>query len=437
MQRVAGWWRGSFPAFASRDYRRLFWDTFFASASNWALLLGRGWLVFELTDSSFWVGIVTFGGMLPFFLVGPIGGVVADRFDRRRVAMLGVAGGIASSVVLAALTLADVVAVWHVVTLAFASGSARAFATPSEDALVPNLVDPQRLLNAIALSGISRHGSRVAGPLVGAVLLDALGAGWVFVLSALLLSAALWQLWRIAYRSPSRARVAGDASVRALWASFGDGFRYLERDARVALVIALVVFHCSLVMAFDSMMPRLAAGIGGGSRTFGGISIGLGVGSIAGTLVLALLRQQAVQGVALAAAGVGSGLAMFALAAAVSPGALFVASTLVGATQAAYMALSATLVQQVVPDALRGRVMSIYLMLAGGDMALVNFGMGWLADDVGVRPLLVVPALLWLGLFAGAAALLPELWHLLCRGAFRVPARLRCRRGTGSEGSGS
>lgn len=420
MQRVGSWWRSSFPAFESRDYRRLFWDTFFASASNWALLLGRGWLVFELTDSSFWVGVVTFAGMIPFFLVGPIGGVVADRFDRRRVAMVGVAGGIATSLVLAAVTLAGAVEVWHVVLLAFASGSARAFATPSEDALVPNLVDPQRLLNAIALSGISRHGSRVAGPLVGAVLLDMLGAGWVFMLSAVLLCAALWQLWRIAYRSPVRARVAGDASVRALWASFGGGFRYLERDSRVALVIALVVFHCSLTMAFDSMMPRLAADIGGGSRTFGGISIGLGVGSIAGTLALALLRQQAVQGAALAAAGVGSGLAMFALAAAVSPGALLVASMLVGATQAAYMALSATLVQQVVPDALRGRVMSIYLMLAGGDMALVNFGMGWLADDVGVRPLLVVPAVLWLALFAAAAAFIPELRHLLRRGSFRA-----------------
>jgi MFS family permease len=411
--------RASFPAFESRDYRRLFWDTFFASASNWALLLGRGWLVFELTDSSFWVGVVTFSGMIPFFLVGPVGGVVADRFDRRRVAMLGVAGGIVTSLVLGAVTLAGVVQVWHVVLLAFLSGSARSFATPSEDALVPNLVNPARLLNAIALSGISRHGSRVAGPLVGAVLLNLLGAAWVFMLSALLLGVALTQLWRIEYRTPARVVAAGEAGLRALGRSFGAGFRYLEGDMRVALVIALVMFHCSLTMAFDSMMPRLAADIGGGSRTFGGISIGLGVGSIAGTLALALLRQQSVQGAALATAGVGSGLAMFALAAAAAPATVFVAATLVGATQASYMALSATLVQQVVPDALRGRVMSIYLMLAGGDMALVNFGMGWLADDVGVRPLLVVPAVLWLAMFFAAAALLPELRHLLRRGSFR------------------
>ncbi len=416
-------WHSRFPAFQSADYRRLFLNTFFASASNWALLLGRGWLVFELTHSSTAVGLVTFAGWVPFFVVGPVGGAVADTFDRRRVA-LGAAGvAIVTSLALAALTFADAIRVWQLVVLALVAGSARAFATPAEDAMTPNVVPREHLMNAVALSGISRHGSRLAGPLLGAVLLTLLGAGWVFLLSAVLLLGSAAQLSALRLRTaPGGAeagRESGMALVWSLWRSIGEGFAYVERDRRVATMIAFVVFHCTLTMAFDSMLPRLAADIGGGSGTFGAISIGIGLGSILGTLSLSMLRQQLVLGPVLVLTGLGSGLAMVLFALTTTPQAAVAATVLVGAAQATYMSLTAVFVQQVLPDAMRGRVMSIYSMLAGGDMALANFGFGWLSDIVGVRPLLIVPGLLWTAILIAGIAFVPELRHIVRRGAFR------------------
>lgn len=416
-------WRSRFPAFESADYRRLFLNTFFASASNWALLLGRGWLVFEMTHSSTAVGLVTFAGWVPFFFAGPIGGAVADTFDRRRVALGAAFVAIFTSVLLAGLTFAGAIEVWHVVALALLAGSARAFATPAEDAMTPNAVPREHLVNAVSLSGISRHGSRLLGPLLGAVLLTTLGAGWVFLLSAVLLVGSVAQLGALRLRSAPPADAAEHESgltlVRSLWHSIGEGFAYVERDRRVATVIAFVVFHCTLTMAFDSMMPRLAADIGGGSRTFGAISIGLGLGSILGTLSLSLLRHQIALGPVLLLTGLGSGLAMVLFALTTTPEAAIVATILVGSAQATYMALTAVFVQQVVPDEMRGRVMSIYSMLAGGDMALANFGFGWLSDLVGVRPLLIVPGLLWVAILLAGIAFVPELRHLVRRGTFR------------------
>lgn len=423
-------WRDRFPAFESADYRRLFLNTFFASASNWALLLGRGWLVFELTNSSTAVGLVTFAGWVPFFVAGPIGGAVADTFDRRRVALGAAFVAIATSLVLAALTFAGAIEVWHVVALALVAGSARAFATPAEDAMTPNVVPRQHLVNAVSLSGISRHGSRLAGPLLGAVLLAMLGAGWVFLLSAVLLVGSVAQLLALRLRSapsnepggPAAPRESGMALAWSLSRSIGEGFAYVEHDRRVATVIAFVVFHCTLTMAFDSMMPRLAMDIGGGRWTFGAISIGLGLGSILGTLSLSLLRGQIALGAVLVITGFGSGLSMVLFALTTRPEAAFVATILVGSAQATYMALSAVFVQQVVPDAMRGRVMSIYSMLAGGDMALANFGFGWLSDIVGVRPLLIVPGLLWTAILLAGIAFVPELRHIVRRGTFRTQA---------------
>ena len=146
----------------------------------------------------------------------------------------------------------------------------------------------------------------------------------------------------------------------------------------------------------------------------------MGAGAILGTLAISMVRDQALQGSALATVGVGSGLAMMVMGLATSPVIVVAAAVLAGATQATYMAISQMLVQEIVPDALRGRVMAIYTMMAAGHMAIVSLGFGGLADSVGVRPLILVPALLWVGIFLVTAFLLSDLRHVLRRGEFRL-----------------
>lgn len=410
------------PALGSSDFRKVFLNAFFASASFWTMLLARGWLVFELTGQGAWVGAVTFAGMIQMVLAGPLGGALADRADRRRIAMAADAVGIVAAVGLAGLTLPGLVEPWHVLVFAASGGLARAFGTPAEQAIIPNVVPREHLLNAIALSGITRNGSRIVGPLFGGALLAWFGAGSVFLLSAALLTLALYQLTRLQYRSEARPRADGASALTlgALFSDIGDGFAYVERDPRLVVVLVLVGFHCGATMAFDSMMPTLATVVGGSSLTFSGIVVGIGAGAIVGTFVVSMLPTEEATGRSFLVVGVGSGLAMLVIGFATTPFMAVTGGVLAGATQASYMALSSTFVQAIVPDAFRGRVMSLYVLLAAGHMAFVNFGFGWLSDGIGVRALLIVPGLLWIVVFVAAVFLLPEVRALVSTGAFRA-----------------
>ena len=426
MDASAIWLRQRFPAFASSDYRRLFWSGFFTAGARWALVLGRGWLVYEMTGRTFAVAAVTFASFLPFVVVGPIAGAVADRVDRRTQLIVATVVSVLMAFVLAGLTLAGVVELWHVIVVALLSGVAQAAMMPARQALIANVVPREHLLNAIALGGVAMHGSRVIGPLFGAVLLAKLGAGAVFLLSAALLTVGLVEIWRLAYRcpppepgvavAPSGRGLLG--ATRSLTADLREGVRFVASDMRIATVMVLVTFHCGLTMAFDSMMPTLSTMVGGASETYSAILVGIGLGAIAGTVTLSTIQSSAAQGRAVAITGFGSGISMLLLGVAPVAWLVVLAAVLVGATQSSYMVLSSTLIQQVVPDALRGRVIALYMMMASAQMAFLALGFGWFADGVGVRVLLIVPAIVWLAIFTAASVGLPEVRHLLRRGSF-------------------
>jgi MFS family permease len=171
-------------------------------------------------------------------------------------------------------------------------------------------------------------------------------------------------------------------------------------------------------MAFDSMMPALATEVGGGETLYSSVLIALGVGAIGGTLTVSLLRSDRSKGLVLSVVGVGSGLAMVVLGTATAPAMVIGGALLAGATQASYMTVSAALIQEIVADALRGRVMSLFIMIAAGHMAFMNLGFGRAADAVDIRLLLVGPGLLWAAIFLVAMVSLVEVRSLVRRGRF-------------------
>ncbi len=411
-----------FPALRSRDYLHLFVNGFFTTGARWTQVLGQGWLVHELTDSATAVGAVTFASFIPFVIVGPVAGAIADRIDRLKLLVWATVAGVVVAVALTAVTLSGSVQTWHILVLAWLSGAALATSVPARQALIANSVPEEHLLNAVAMSGIAQHGSRVVGPLFGAALLATLGAGAVFALSAVLLLVGLVELTRVRIRTDTRAPADGRNAVlvalQAVGADLRQALSYVTGDTRVATVIGLVGFHCGLTMAFDSMMPSLATRVGGERELYSAIIVGLGFGAIGGTLTVSLLRSPAAEARVLSLSAVGSGLAIILLGLAPVSSAVVAAAVFAGATQASYMALSATLIQRVVPDAFRGRVMSLYILIAAGHMAIVNLGFGRAADLYDVRGLLVVPGLVWIGLFLGASMLLPQLRSLVRKGEF-------------------
>jgi len=407
-----------FPALASRDYSLLFTNSMFVAAANWALILARGWLVYDLTESSTAVGLVTFAGMAPFIFAAPIAGALADRVDRRLLQLQAAYVSIIATGLLTLVTALGMVEVWHVVVLALLGGISRAAQQPTANAMVPSLVPPEHLLNAIALQSISVHGSRIVGPLFGAVLLETVGPGAVFGLSTVAMMAGSLALWRIRYRSapPEVPR----RLTEGLLTDVREGVEYAFTDRRIALVIILVIFHCGLTMAFDSMMPALASEVGAAERGYSAILIGLGAGAVVGTVTISRLQADVSTGRALAIAGFGSGGAMVVLGTSTVIEVLVLGAFLAGATQAAYMSLSQVLILGVTPDYVRGRVMATFVMLAAGHMAFINLGFGATADVVGVRPLLIVPGLLWAAAFLGAIVAIPDLRVLLRTGRFRA-----------------
>ena len=378
------------------------------------------------------VGWVTFASFIPFVVVGPIAGAMADRVQRRKVLIAGGTFGVVGAIVLAFATALDLAQVWHVGVLAFATGSAQAITVPTRQALVATSVPRSDLTNAVALSGLSQHGSRLAGPLFGAAFLSTLGVSAVFGVAAVLLAFALFCAFRVGSEANEASRMAAEtvpmgdqepkgamaAAVATLSADLRAALRYIAADPRLLTVIALVGAHCSLTMAFDAMLPALSDEIGGSEGLYSTILIALGGGALVGTLGVSQLRKESTRAISFVVSGIGSGLSIALLGVASGPNAVLLAAVLAGISQASYMALSATLVQSVVADRFRARVMSLYIMIAAGHMAILNLGFGQFAEAVEVRALFAVPGLIWVALFLTLVLVLPEARSVAIRGRF-------------------
>jgi len=378
---------GVFASLQHPQYRVLWGATTLSAIANWTLLTGRGWVAYDLHQHSSTVGLVVFASMLPYLLVTPFGGVLADRFDRRILLVSTLGISLASGLALALLVLLGVQSEWPLVILSFISGAARSVEIPAGQSMVPAVVPERELLNAVALGSLAMHGSRLLGPLLAAPLLDRGDASGAFILSALIFLAAVVQVLRL--HSVPQAR----NPVRGVSAQLVEGVRYTLRDRVALMLIALVFFHCGLVMAYDAVLPVLARDVlGAGGQAYSYLVMSIGAGSLVGTFALAGMPRTLHRGVLLFATGMLSGSTLLLFAFAGQWSTALVAAALMGAAQAMFMALTNTFLQLVTPDRVRGRVLSLYLMVGGGVMAFANLASGRLADAYGVMPVLALPA---------------------------------------------
>ena len=390
-------------ALRHRDFRNTWTASMLSGAAMWTFVVASSWLVLGKSDSSAWVGIITFASMIPFLLVSPIAGLMADRFDRRRLALVTLVGSSIIAAVLAALALADAVELWHVAVLAFAGGVLRATQEPAIQALVPNQVPREDLLNAITLNAATRHGARFFGLLVAAPLLavDSVGVNGVFLLSAIFHALGAVQMART--RTVSRGESRSD---HGLMRSIVDGLVYIYTNQTIALFIILVAFHCALVMSFESILPVLSREELGAldASILGYLVMGFGVGSLVGTGLMAGVRNERRKGQLLMWTGLASGVTPIILALSGSLPFAILASAAMGASQATFMALTNTYVQTVAPDRLRGRISSLYTLHAGGIMAFSNLGYGFMADVFSAPPILLATGVIFIVVLASLGA---------------------------------
>ncbi len=414
---------GQVPVLASLrhlEYRRLFISTTCAGLALWTLMVGRGWVAYHLTGSSTWVGVITFAGFLPF-IIGPIGGLFADRYERRLLAAASTAVSAILSLVLALLSLAGVLEVWLLAVLTVVMSIPRAAELPARQSLMPNLVPAEDLLNAMSLSSVATFGTRAVGPAIVIPMLETIGASGVFFVAAAFYAISTMEVLRIGVSS--RGGVVAGRSARN---SLSEVVAYMLATPTVAMLMVLVMFHCALTMAFDSLLPVFAVQqLHSGGATFSALAMGVGFGALAGTLLISGVRDDRHKGSYLLMTAVLSGLTPLAMALPMDVMSLPVAmgSTFaMGATQGAFMALSGALIQVVAPDELRGRVSSLYLLFAGGLMAWVNLINGVLADVWDVPYLFLAPALAYLAILGGLALTRARLRGIFQSGSLSMPA---------------
>ena len=359
-----------------RDYRVLWIANLSSGAAAWALIVARGWLVWDMSGESSMVGMVTFLAMIPRVIIPPFSGYLADRFERKNVMAGMFTLNLAHNLVLAILVFSSDIQMWHVMVLAFVNGSARSAQMPVGQALLPNLVPKERLLNAIALNQATMHGSRLVGPLAILPLLS-LGIEWAFLLCSGFYVISLFQTLRIRTSSTG----AMDHS-RGFLTNLSEGIPYVYRNPQLRVIVLMAFFHCGFTMSFESVLPVLSVNKFGASEggDFSIMMMSIGAGALVSVFFLSGVTKEETKGRLFLNLGVLSGLAPVVLALSINMPMAIVAAMLMGASQAGYMTLTHTMIQTVTEDSIRGRVGAVYSVHIGGIMASMNWANGFIAD---------------------------------------------------------
>ena len=375
-KRSGGLFDGLMP-FGSRAYRYLFVGTMLTMTGNFMQMVAQGWLIYDLTSSPTWLGIVSFARGLPMLILALVAGVVVDRFDRRTV--LIVAQGLTAliAVILALLIATGLVQPWHVAVTAFLSGCLFVLIIPARQALLSSTVERAQLGPAIALMSTGQNSGRIIGPALAGLLIAVLGVATSFAVQAMGFVLALLCALALGPQPTAPASRRGSAL-----SSLTAGLRYVWGDPTVLALTSLQAIPAFLIMPYTQLLPIFARDIlHTGPDGLGTLMMANGIGSVLGSVIIVLLPFRR-QGLFLFTSLASLGLLLAAFAASTWLPLSIGIMGLIGLAQAIYLASNNTLVQVATPDELRGRVMSVYMM-SWGLMPLGSLPQGVLADWLG------------------------------------------------------
>jgi MFS family permease len=362
-----------------RNYRLFFAGQLISLIGTWMQNVAQAWLVYRLTGSPVLLGAAGFSAQIPVFLLAPVGGVVADRYNRHRLVIATQMASLLLAFVLAALTLTGTVRVWHIFVLSALLGVVNAFDIPARQSFIVGLVAKPDLINAIALNSSMFNASRIVGPAIAGILVAGIGEGWCFFANGASYIAVIIGL--LMMHVPRHQLVAQPGSPLSRMA---EGFRFVIQRPPIHALLMLLGVVSFTGMPYAVLMPIFADRVlHGDARALGLLMGSTGIGALAGALTLASRRDLKGLGrwVAFAAMGFGAGLIAFSLSRIFWLSAAILA--LCGFAMMIQMGSSNTLIQSMSPDRLRGRVMSVYSMMF---MGMAPFGAllaGAVADRLG------------------------------------------------------
>ncbi len=368
-----------FRAFKHRNYRYFFSGQLLSLIGTWMQSIAQAWLVYRLTDSTVLLGLIAFSGQIPVFLFATIGGAIADRYNRQRILQTTQTISMILATILTILTFTGTIEVWHIFMLAALSGINNAFDIPTRQAFIVDITRREDLTNAIALNSSMFNGARIVGPAIAGLLVASVGEAWCFAVNAVSYIAVLSGLFLIKLETQRKVSLPGSAISNIV-----EGFKFVAKTSPVRSLLILLGVVSLMGSPYSVLMPIFADQILQGGASGLGILMGAsGVGALAGALALAARKSLKGLGrwIAIASASFGAFLILFTFSRSFWLSAGFLVPA--GFAMMIQMAASNTLVQSMIPDELRGRVMAVYSMMFMGMAPLGAILAGTLAENIG------------------------------------------------------
>jgi MFS family permease len=364
----------TFRALEVRNYRRFFAGQLISVSGTWMQSVGQAWLVLRLTNSGAALGLVLALQTLPVLVGGAWGGVLADRFDKRRLLVATQAAAAAVAVTLGALTISGAVRLWMVGALALVFGAVNMIDIPTRQAFVQEMVGRDHLVNAISLNSVVMNGARVVGPALAALLIASAGIGPCFLVNAVSYLAVIAAL--VSIRGGELQRVPAPARSRG---QLKDGLRYVWATPGLRLPLLTMAVVGTFAYEFQVTLPLLARfTFHAGASGYGVMCSSMGAGAVVGGLVTAALARPSGRRLATATALFG----VLILAAAMAPTlwAMFLLIALTGAASIYFAAMANTTIQLAAAPEMRGRVMSLYSIAFMGSTPIGGPIVGWIGE---------------------------------------------------------
>jgi len=386
-------------ALSHRNYRLFFAGQSISLVGTWMTRVATSWLVYRLTNSALLLGVVGFAGQIPSFILAPFAGVLVDRWDRHRLLIVTQVLALLQSLAMALLTMTGAIKMRHIIVLSVVQGLINAFDMPARQAFVVEMVDRREdLANAIALNSSMVNAARLLGPSIGGGVIAALGEGWCFMIDAISYLAVVGSL--IAMRIGRRlAQPNTDANILQ---QLREGWSYATRFAPIRNILLLLAFVSLVGMPYTVLMPVFANEVlHGGPNTLGVLMAASGVGALTGAVFLAARKTGLGLGkfIPMMAGAFGAGLIAFSFSRV-----LWLSLVLMVVTGMGFMvqmAVSNTVLQTIVDEDKRGRVMSFYTMSFMGTAPFGSLLAGILAERIGSPRTL---------LFGGVGCIVGVIW---------------------------
>lgn len=398
-------WKQAVAALKHPNYRLWFWGQMFSMFGTWMESTALGFLVFDLTKSPAYLGLVGFVSGIPTWLFMLYAGVIADRMSRRTLMLITQSVMMALAFVIGGLTFLHWIQPWHILILAFLLGTANAFEAPARQSFVLEMVPPEDMTNAIALNSAMFNTAMAVGPMAGGLIYAFIGPAWCFTINGVTFIAVIFALRRMSLEPivPKPGRTSALADLK-------EGLRYVAAHPLIRTIIGLIGVISLFGISFVTLLPAWSVNVlHGDARTNGFLQSARGIGALVAALLIASLGRFRFRGKLLTFGSIALPVmtALFALARWTPLSLLLIFGA--GLASILVFNLSNALVQTHAPDALRGRIMSVYTLVFFGLMPLGALGVGFTAERLGQTTAVLIGAGVMLGAAMSLAVFMPYL----------------------------